>query len=367
MDYKNKFLALVILLLTFSLCIFPEVSLTYAKMGLDCFLKIVLPALFPFMVGARVLLYLGFFQKIEKGLSPIMKPLFRLPGIAAFPFIMGVSSGYPTGAALTVGLLDEGHLTKSEGQKLLLLSSAASPLFMTGAVATGFLGNSQLAIVLLLSHYLSLFLLGILIPVKKEKQRPLMIPKNQENQSSSFGQILSRSLQEAMDVLLMVLGFMMIFSVISGLLTTTGIFEILPGEYLGDLLSASFEISLGAELLGTSTYDLALKLSGISFLLFFGGFSILFQVQTLLSGSRLSFKIFVVQRFLGGIVSACITYILYQFQVVPVFFSIFPSMGYETTLIDTLTASSLIFAMVLLSTIILYIIMTTDMRLRRRR
>ena len=51
-------------------------------------------------------------------LNCIMRPLFNVPGEGSFPFIMGIISGYPTGAKIVSRLKNDEILTPVEAERL---------------------------------------------------------------------------------------------------------------------------------------------------------------------------------------------------------------------------------------------------------
>ncbi len=111
-----------------------------------------------------------------------MRPLFNLPGIAAFPFSMSIISGYPTGSKIIASLRKDNLITKTEGERMLVLSSTSGPpLFMLGAVTVGMFNNLKLApLILYPPHYLGAITMGFLFRFYKHKDN--FIKKNKKIQ-----------------------------------------------------------------------------------------------------------------------------------------------------------------------------------------
>src|SRR5690625_4770358 len=95
--------------------------------------------------------------------EPFMRPLFHVPGIGSLAFIMGMVSGYPTGAKITSRLREEKKLTQIEAERLISFTNAASPLFIFGAIAIGFFNDARIGTLLALSHYGGNFIVGLII------------------------------------------------------------------------------------------------------------------------------------------------------------------------------------------------------------
>ena len=82
-------------LLILMLMIFPAHVLNAALQGVGIWWDVVFPALFPFFIIAELLLSFGIVHFFGTLLDPLMRPLFRVPGIGGFVMAMGFASGYP--------------------------------------------------------------------------------------------------------------------------------------------------------------------------------------------------------------------------------------------------------------------------------
>src|SRR5690625_816925 len=121
--------------------------------GLNMWWEIVFPSLLPFFITAELLIGFGAVTFIGVLFEPIMRPLFNVPGAGSFAWIMGMASGYPSGAKISTRLREEGVLTQIEAERLVSFTNASSPLFIFGAIAVGFFHNAQLGLLIAVSHY----------------------------------------------------------------------------------------------------------------------------------------------------------------------------------------------------------------------
>ena len=71
---------------------------TAAARALSLCAGTVIPSLFPFLVISGLLIALGFGEWLAPHFSGLMTPLFRLPGQASGPLLLGLVGGYPIGA-----------------------------------------------------------------------------------------------------------------------------------------------------------------------------------------------------------------------------------------------------------------------------
>jgi len=120
------------------------------------------PTLLPFFICVKLLMNTGFATKIGKPLEHIMRPLFNLPGEAAFAFVMGIISGYPMGAKCAVQLLDNKICTHKEAERIVCFCNNSGPLFLIGSVGVVMLGNKTAGILLFTAHFLSAITVGII-------------------------------------------------------------------------------------------------------------------------------------------------------------------------------------------------------------
>src|SRR3984893_18367908 len=83
------------LLCLYMLIRYPEPGFKAAIQGRGIWWDILFPALFPFLVISELMLGFGIVDFLGTLLDPLMRPLFRLPGIGGFVVAMGFASGYP--------------------------------------------------------------------------------------------------------------------------------------------------------------------------------------------------------------------------------------------------------------------------------
>lgn len=158
---KTTYLAAAFgLLLTVSIVRYPEAAFSASVDGLRLWFDIVLPALLPFFAMSDILMGLGVIHGLGVLLEPLMRPVFRIPGVGGFAVAMGLVSGYPLGAKITGQLRREALCTREESERLLSFANTADPLFMVGAVAIGMFGMPQLGLTIAVSHYIAAVLIG---------------------------------------------------------------------------------------------------------------------------------------------------------------------------------------------------------------
>lgn len=328
-DFKTNMFYLLILFLMISIIKNPVLSIVSAKNGISIWFNVLLPSLLPFFVLSELLILSGFVKAFGNLLKPIMKPLFNISGEGLFPVIMSMVSGYPVGSKLTCSLRNKNIITKLEGDRLITFSSTSGPLFILGAVLVGMLNSPDLRFLMIVPHYLGALTLGLLFsfynPKEKEtkKRDPTIYKENVINKENnkSLGHILSKSVKDGMNSMILVGGFVILYSVIIEVLLNSHLIEIiiisfskslnLNVEILKGVFAGIFEISVGAQRIASLDLNIYYKICIINFIIAWGGFSGQSQALSFISQTDINSKIFVISKFFHGTFSAIYTYIFY--------------------------------------------------------
>ncbi|NLY92122.1 MAG: sporulation integral membrane protein YlbJ [Firmicutes bacterium] len=334
------FTAFCFALLTLSLAIYPKEGLTAAKEGLAIFGEVVLPSLLPFFILSEVLLGLGVVHFIGVFLEPLMRPVFNVPGVGAFALSMGLAAGYPMDAVITAKFRRLKLCSKTEGERLLAFTNTADPLFMFGAVAVGMFGDPELGVTIAIAHYLAAFSVGFIfrfygreerlstVETRKEGniiQRALqeMLKARQED-NRPFGQLMADAVKDSISTLLMIGGFIVLFAVLCQVLEELRILRyLLPGiegvlkivgldPALGTaVVKGFFEIDIGTmEAAKTATAALGDRLIIASAVIAWSGLSVLGQVMSVIHGTDLRVRPFIIARLLHAVIAGAYTYLL---------------------------------------------------------
>lgn len=338
---KTLFLSISVTVMAISLISFPQESFEASIRGLNMWWKIVFPSLLPFFIVSEMLIGFGVVKFLGILLEPLMRPLFKVPGVGGFVWAMGMASGYPAGAKLTARLRQEGHLTQIEAERLVSFTNSSNPLFIFGAVSVGFFHNPQLGGIFALSHYLGNILVGIIMRFYgRDHVEYRSIQKHKHLLRSAFsalhqtrikdnrpiGKLLGDAVTSSIQTLLMIGGFIILFSVVNKLLLQLHITNLLasvvekllallsfPESLSIPFISGLFEITLGSRL--TSEVQEATILQQImitGFILGFSGFSVQAQVASILAQTDIRFQPFFIARILHGVFSGIFALLLWK-------------------------------------------------------
>ncbi len=332
--YSGFLVIFMVLFMGIFMVLNPRETVQAASDGIRLWAMIVLPALFPFFIIAELLVELRFTNFLGVILEPYMRPLFGLPGCSALVVVMGFTSGFPIGAVLTHKLYKENLLTQHEAERLVSFTNNSSPLFIIGAVGIGMFTSASVGYILAISHYASNLCVGLFWGRITPSSRPVgstqkklfkkAILSLKEVPSKSMGVIMSESIKNSLNHILAVGGFIVLFSVLSRVLITCGVMDILAAflqvllkafhvssQFSFGLSTGLLEITLGSKAIAAAAdADLQSKLIGISAILGLSGFSVIAQVMSIVSEIPVRFSFYLKSRCLQLFLSAVFTFIL---------------------------------------------------------
>lgn len=314
---KKYFFTIVILFLAVFCILFPETMIASTKSGIILWGNVLLPSLFPFLIISNLITKTALPKIFGRILNPIMTFLFNLPGISILPLFLGMTGGYPIGAKITSDLLESKIISKKNANHLITFVNNSGPLFISGAIGIGLYKNVKIGLLLLLVHYLSALIVGFIFrekgnfnDTKKEIDFEIISLKN-------LGTTINEAVKNAISSVFNIGGFIILFSLISNLLISTGILSVLSKIILPRLsketayaiLSGFLEVTNGINLIAVLNIPLIYKLIITSILLGFGGCCIHMQTLSIISKTNISLKKYLIGKSLQGVFSGVLTYL----------------------------------------------------------
>ena len=319
---------------TFGLLIFSKSNMPAVKAGLKLWANSVVPSLFPFFVATELLMHTNLISQLGIILNKYMKPIFNIRGEGAFVFIMGIISGYPMGAKLATNFRKNNICSKEECERLLSFTNNSGPLFIIGTVGILMYGSTIIGLLLFITHILACITVGIIFRFWKKSSNSSSLNsykysnlKQNDVTFSNLGSVLAESITNSISTILLIGGFVVIFSSVISILKSSGILSILStsvspilsifnidSAFASPLISGFLEITNGINSIANiSNKKLSVNLIFTAFLLGFGGISVLLQVFSITSKSDLSIKPYIYGKLLHGIFAAFYTYIFTSF------------------------------------------------------
>ena len=144
-----------------SLIIFSKIDFLSVKDTLDVFLNITFPSLFPFILFIQICINTEILKSVNKIFKLIPK-LFNLSSNTSTIIFLSYLSGFPASATLINTMFKKNDITQKDVQILTTFTNNCSPVFIIVTVGFALLNSLKIGIILLLSHFLSSIIIGII-------------------------------------------------------------------------------------------------------------------------------------------------------------------------------------------------------------
>ncbi len=383
----------LITIMVFLIILYPEEIIKATRRGIVVWFQSVLPSLLPFFIGAELLIGLGVVKFIGVLIEPLVRPMFNVPGEASFIFAMSITSGYPMGIKLTSDLRKKNSITKVDAQRIISFCSTSGPLFMIGAVSIGMFNNPMIGPYIALAHYISAITVGIIFrfygeTIKLDNIQYTVGNKNilykafnemikaRKKDGRPFGKLLSDSVQSAISTIVMVGGFIVLFSVVieeirligflnilKRFIQLTSLDNIISSEIIEVLFTGFVEITMGCK--GASQLNNTSIISQIvicTMIISWSGISVHAQAASMLNETDINIKTYIISKFMHSIISGIYVYALIKLSKYKSFLSqqtVFNTYGVEKIefeWLDKMLFSSKIFITIIITLLLLGII-----------
>lgn len=216
---KRVFPIFAALCALFALIAASDQAIACAAYGLRLCWELILPSLFPFFVISGLLGGLGLPALGGRRLAAPARRLFGVSGPGITALLLGLTGGYPLGAAYLHRMEEDGAVSPEEAGRLLGFCNNSGPAFLVGAVGAGVFHSTRAGLLLYAAHALAALLSGVLLRRRAapEPERTPGLPP-----PLPFSQALAEAVRSAVPAALNVCGFVVIFSVFTGLLDANG-------------------------------------------------------------------------------------------------------------------------------------------------
>lgn len=286
-----------------------KVVLDSVRVSFSIWQNNIFPSLFPFFIIGNILISLGFPSILGELFKNITYKLFKINKNGAFIIILSILSGFPSSAKYIKEIYLNGDINEKEATKLLTFTHFSNPLFVLGTVSLLFLNDSKIGIPILISHYLGNLVIGLIVRnyyVSKKDDTKINIKNSLENinNSKSFGQILSNSISSGINTLLLILGTISVFLILTSLINTIINFNDLTKTFVNGI----FEMTQGLKHLESLSINTNIKGLIAVIILSFGGLSVHMQTLTIISDTKIKYFPYFISRIFHALISACIFY-----------------------------------------------------------
>lgn len=284
---------------------FPQESAEAARKGVRLCLDLIIPSLFPFFVLSSLVISTGLAGWLSQPLEKPMSLLFGVGRQGASLLVLGAVGGYPVGARTLAQMIARGDVSHQEARGLCLFCNNCGPAFFIGVVGGELFGSREVGFLLWGTHLLAALIVGLFCrsPQRQTLQKTVSF--------SPLSVQLPEAVRGAFQSTLNVCSYVILFSVITGLLTCS---HLLPTSPLGRSLCVGFlEISTGITSLGEAVASPA-ALPLAAFLLGWGGCSVHCQTLPHWREAGLPMTPYLLAKFCQGLLAAGLTLLFLRFS-----------------------------------------------------
>lgn len=296
-----------------------ESVLASSREALSLCAELIIPSLFPFFVMSILLNRLGLPKAMSRVLGSLAEKLFNVSGTGVTALIIGLTGGYPLGAAYIADMCRAESISTDEGEQLLSFCNNSGPAFIVGAVGAGTFRSVRAGLYLYGVHIIAAVITGI-ITRPKTKAGTNHVDLSFNNCSLSFSSIFPDAVKAAVAAVINVCGFVVCFSVIVGLIDSHGAFSSFIGQaashtgmelhWMRSLFTGLIELGSGIGLMRAMSIT-PINLALAAFLLGWGGLSVHFQTMAVISDSGIKGALHFAGRLISASIAACLAYIMF--------------------------------------------------------
>ena len=208
--------------------------------------------------------------------------------------LLGLISGYPSGAALTRELYRNGHITSKQAERIMSYNFCGGCAFIISAVGGIIYKNIKAGIILYLSCVISSLIIAFVTkPFYKSKEQ---ICNKNTTRKKAFTTVLCESVEKSAKSLAVMSAYIILFSALMAVIT------------IPDFIVPIIEITNGL-----CTSKALPPLPFCAFFLSFGGLCVHFQLFSFLTEMKINYSVFLLFRITAAVLSFLICKIIICF------------------------------------------------------
>ncbi len=250
------------------------------KKALSVCTNTLIPSLFPFIFASKFLASVVVPKKKSGFVTKAVCALFGVNESLMPSVLIGLFSGFPSGAVYAAEIYSKGSCTKKEAIRAVSLSNNCSAAFLISGAGIAVLGKASYGVLLVVCQILSVIssaqILKLVFGNTYAKSR---FSAKENKKPINVGFVFTECIKSSCLSMLYITGFVVFFYLCASIITDA----LLP--FLGEnahvasaLIGASLEISTGA--FACSGLDFPLKAVMCAFCVCFPSMSVLFQVKS---------------------------------------------------------------------------------------
>lgn len=292
--YFNILLILLFVILEIFLLSKSQIVINSFRKTLNICLYNLMPTMFFSIIISSILIKLNISNYIPKFIINIFKKLFNINKNEVIIFILSILSGYPNNSKMLINNINLNNIIQ--------YTNFVNPIFLICTVGGIYLNNIKLSLIILFSHYLSNFLLGIILRKKNKSNNINDINNNDINVLYEYNIVLKDTIYTLSSIFSNILFFSIIISLFNNIFKFNILFN--------SIIIGSIEFSSG--IYNICNIDISLFLKGLLILIIitFGSFSIHMQIICL--NDKIKYIKYLLYRILNVFICTLIYIILYK-------------------------------------------------------
>lgn len=305
--FINLIYIILICIISIEVIINNKVVVSSVRTSFSIWQNNIFPSLFPFLILGSILISLNFGDIIGELFKNIFFKLFKINKNGTFIIILSILSGFPSSAKYIVNMYELGNINEKEASKLLCFTHFSNPLFIFGYLSN-IIGNNSLYV--LICHYIGNIFIGLIFRkyyISKIENSNIHESIKKLKNNNSIGYILSNSINNTINTLLLILGSISVFIIVNSLINN--IFNLNGLNKI--IINGIFEMTSGLNNLNRVNLSLNIKTLLSIIILSFGGLSVHLQVYTIINNTKIKYFPYFIARILHAIISSLI-YIIWK-------------------------------------------------------
>ena len=269
----------------------------------------IIPSILPMYIIIDLLMNYNILDYLKVIINPISK-LFKINKSSSIVFILSTMSGFPSNSKYISTMLENNSLNLNDANKLLIFTHFSNPLFIINSIGINFLHNKKIGMVILICHFLTNIVIGI---IYRNINISLESNNSYKNKPESFINVLTSSIYKTIKILFLLYGIITVFMIITTIINV----NIQLNPLVKCILSGILEMTNGIYFTSLLNINIIYKACLMTFFISFGGLSIHMQVFGILSKYKLNYLSYFKARLFHALISTSFVYvilrILYEF------------------------------------------------------
>lgn len=298
--FRSISLPLSLILLFFSMLIFPAPVLTGASKGLLLWFNTVLPTLFPFILICNLMLSTKAIDLLLTLTRPVFCRLFGVSPYGSFAVLAGFLCGYPMGAKVTTDLYRQEKIEKAEAAYLLSFCNNTSPMFILSFLVMQNLKDDRLKLPTLAILFLSPVIISFGCRPFSKKSTGTYRNISSQPSYASLSDALDFSIGNALESITKVGVYIMIFAILTEL---AGLFSF-SGSFPGFILLSCLEVTNGITMFCQSGLEQGIIYILCLFVTSFGGLCAAAQTASMIKGTGIPMYTYLIKKLATALVAS---------------------------------------------------------------